>query len=125
MNQAIARTFGGVFVLIGVIGFFSGSMTMATGNEFGVFPVNVVHNVVHILIGLWGLNSARTEAGAAMYGKVAGAIFILLGIAGLGLLSAERPLGGFMPLGGYDHLLHFVAGGVLVLVGFFGGSREG
>lgn len=124
MNQTIAKTFGGIFILIGIVGFFSGSMTMASGLELGIFPVNVIHNVVHILLGLWGLNAARTMAGATGYCKQAGILYLVLGVLGL-IPSAVEGLASIVPIGGYDHLLHLAAGGILAFFGFMGGSKQG
>ena len=124
MNQTIAKTFGGIFVLLGIVGFFSGSMSMTTGMELGILPVNAIHNVVHILIGLWGLNAARTMAGATAYCKQAGLLLILLGVLGL-IPSVVDRLATIVPIGGHAHLLHLVVGGVLAFFGFMGGSRQG
>lgn len=123
MNQTIAKLFGWVFILLGVIGFFSGSVNMTTGLELGLFPVNLVHNVVHILIGLWGLNAARTAAGATAYCKQAGVLFLLLAI--LGFIPATVDMfANVVPIGGNDRYLHLVLGLVLCYFGFMGKSRE-
>ena len=123
MQQTIAKVFGWVIILVGVIGFFSGSASMTTGMELGLFPVNLVHNVAHILIGLWGINAARTAAGAVDYCKQAGVLYLLLGILGL-IPATVRMFADIMPIGGHDHLLHLVLGLILVYVGIRGGSSQ-
>ncbi len=123
MNQTIAKLFGWVFILLGVIGFFSGSMNMTTGSEFGLFPVNVVHNVVHILIGLWGLNAARTAAGATAYCKQAGVLFLLLAILGF-IPAMVDMLANLAPVGGKDRYLHLGFAVILLYSGVMGNSRE-
>ena len=123
MNQTIAKLFGWVFILLGVIGFFSGSMNMTTGSEFGLFPVNVVHNVVHILIGLWGLNAARTAAGATAYCKQAGVLFLLLAILGF-IPAMVDMLANLVPVGGKDRYLHLGFAVILLYFGIVGNSRE-
>jgi hypothetical protein len=123
MHQTIAKVFGWVFILVGVIGFFSGSATMTAGPELGLFPVNVVHNVAHILIGLWGVNAARTATGAMAYCKQAGVLYLLLAI--LGFIPATVDMfANLAPLGGNDRYLHLVLGLVLCYVGFMGNSRR-
>ncbi len=124
MNQTIAKTFGGIFILIGIIGFFSGSMTMTTGMELGLFPVNIIHNLVHIFIGFWGLNATRTTAGATAYCKQAGLLYLALGVLGL-IPSVVDGLATIVPIGGRDLLFHFVVGGILAFFGFVGGSKPG
>lgn len=123
MQQTIAKVFGWVIILVGVIGFFSGSASMSTGMELGLFPVNLVHNVAHILIGLWGINAARTAAGAVDYCKQAGVLYLLLGILGL-IPATVRMFADIMPIGGHDHLLHLVLGLILLYVGIRGGSSQ-
>ena len=80
----------------------------------GVFPVNVLHNAVHLLFGIWGLVASRTFGGAKSYAQIAGVLYLLL--AGLGFAV---PNGfGLVPLGGNDVWLHLVLGLVLAVVGF-------
>ena len=122
MNQSIAKIFGWVFILVGVVGFFSGSVNMTAGLELGIFPVNVVHNVVHILIGLWGINAARTMDGATAYCKQAGVLYLLLGILGL-IPAVVEMFASLIPIGGHDHLLHLGLGVILCYFGFRG-SRQ-
>lgn len=122
MNQTIAKIFGWVLILVGIAGFFSGSMNMMHGEELGLLPVNIVHNIVHILIGLWGLNAARTLDGATAYCKQAGVLFLLLGILGM-IPAVVEMFATIVPLGGHAFLLHLVLGLVLGSFGFIRGSR--
>ena len=73
MNQAIAKGLGWLSILIGVLGFLGfagGTIAMGPpGNLLGAFPVNLLHNVAHILIGIWGVNAARSSAGATAFCK--------------------------------------------------------
>ena len=123
MNQTIAKVFGFVFILIGVLGFFGSGMHMTTGSEFGLFPVNVVHNVVHILIGLWGLNAARTANGATAFCKQAGVLYLLLAVLGFVPAMVEM-LANLVPIGGNDRYLHLVFAVILLYFGIAGNSRE-
>jgi len=123
VNQTIAKLFGVVFILIGVIGLFSGSMNMTTGLELGLFPVNVLHNAVHILVGVWGLAAARTPAGATAFCKQAGVLYLLLAIIGF-IPSLTLQLESLVPLGGNDAYLHLVLALILLYFGFMGRSRE-
>src|SRR5687767_11840902 len=60
----LATLFGIVFLLVGVLGFFGSppppdalplQMEHGHGLALGLFPVNTVHNVVHLLFGALGL----------------------------------------------------------------------
>jgi hypothetical protein len=111
--QRVAQIFGVGFLIIGIAGFFF-SASMEEALLLGLFPVNIAHNVVHLLFGLWGLAAARSFAGAKSYAQVAGMIYIVLAV--LGFVAPD----GFdlVPLGGNDIWLHAVIGIVLVYFGF-------
>ena len=119
MVQQVARIFGVAFLLIGVLGFVSGGMSMEADPALapkilGLFPVNVLHNAVHLLFGVWGLAASRTVSGATQYAKIAGGIYVVLAI--LGFIAPSTF--GLIPIGGHDIWLHALLGGVLVAVGF-------
>ena len=80
----------------------------------GFFPVNLLHNIVHLLFGVWGLVASRSFSGAKMYAQVTGVIYIVLAICGLVIPTTF----GFIPIGGADIGLHAVLGLVLAGVGF-------
>jgi hypothetical protein len=124
VNQAIAKGLGWLFILIGVVGFVGaagGTMAMSPSTYLlGLFPVNLLHNVAHILIGVWGVNAARSSAGATAFCKQAGILY--LGLALLGFIPATADaVAGLLPLGGYDRFLHLALGAILCYGGF--GSR--
>jgi hypothetical protein len=79
-----------------------------------MFPVNILHNIVHLLFGVWGLMAARTFAGAVSYAKIGGIIYIVLAILGL----VAPTTFGLIPIGGNDIWLHAALGIVLAGVGF-------
>jgi hypothetical protein len=117
--QKLAGVFGVVFILIAILGFIApGGMDMAvepaTGMVLGIFPVNLLHNIVHLLFGIWGLVAARTWTGSKSYFTGAGIIYAVLTV--VGFLS---PTGfGLVPLGGSDIWLHAVLAVVLLAIGF-------
>jgi len=111
--QRVAQIFGVIFLIIGIAGFFF-SMSMDEAMLLGMFPVNVVHNIVHLLFGLWGLAAARSFAGAKSYAQIVGVIYLVLAVLGF-----VDPTGfGLVPIGGNDIWLHAAIGLVLSYVGF-------
>ena len=119
MVQQVARIFGVVFLLVAVLGFLASGTSMEAdpahaARILGLFPTNLLHNIVHLLFGVWGLAASRTAAAATMYAKGAGAIYVLLAILGFIIPSTF----GLIPIGGHDIWLHAVLGLVLVAVGF-------
>ena len=112
--QRLSQIFGIVFVVVGLAGFAvtGGSMdaSMAAPKLLGLFPLNVVHNLVHLLFGAWGILGARTFAGAKNYLYGAGVIYLVLAICG-----SFVPNGfGLVPIGGADVGLHALLGIVLL-----------
>jgi len=107
--QKLAGVFGVIFIVVALLGFITpGGMAMAmapdTGLLLGVFPVNLLHNIVHLLFGVWGLAASRSWSGSKSYFTIAGAIYAVLTV--VGFLS---PSGfGLVPLGGNDIWLHAV-----------------
>ena len=114
--QNVARIFGAVFVLVGILGFALGGFGMTEYHLLGLFPVNALHNAAHLLIGVWGLVAGGSAAGATSYCKLTGVLYLLLTVVGF-----VDPTGfGLLPLGGNDRWLHLVLGIVLAYVGFAG-----
>ncbi len=115
MTQTVSRVFGVVFLLVGLLGLVSTPFSMSGGLLLGLFPVNVLHNLVHLAFGAWGL-ARRPDARrrAAAYCRIAGIAYLILTVVGL-----LTPTGfGLVPLGGHDIWLHAVLGGILTAVGF-------
>lgn len=117
--QRVALLFGIVFTALAILGFMGTGIAMPEmhGNMdnmplvLGLFPVNVAHNGVHILFGVWALAASRSAKASMLFAMVSGAVYLVL--AGLGIYA---PNGfGLVPLGGYDILLH--VGIAVVLVG--------
>ena len=70
--QKLAGVFGVIFIIVAVLGFISpGGLVMAmdptTGMVLGVFPVNLLHNIVHLLFGVWGLVASRSWSGSKTF----------------------------------------------------------
>jgi len=121
-TRNFALIFGIVFIAIGIAGFVP-SLVYAPedgdmgghGMLLGLFAVNTVHNVVHLLFGLWGIAASRSASGAVSYARGVAIIYAVLAVAGLIPATAEGF--GYVPLYGKDVWLH--AG--LALVGAYFG----
>ena len=117
--QKVAMVFGVAFLLLAILGFIApGGMVMApdagAGMLLGMFPINLLHNVVHLIFGIWGLAASRSFSGAKSYAQIGGVIYIVLAVCGW-----LKPDGfGLVPLGSNDVWLHAVLGIVLAAVGF-------
>ncbi len=115
--QKAAKWFGIVFILIGVLGFFS--VLTPNGNLLGIFAVDTVHNIIHILSGIVALLLAGSYNGAKSYFKIFGIVYALVAI--IGFIGSGTILGIFV-VNGADNLLHIVIA-VLALYFGFSGSK--
>jgi hypothetical protein len=87
---------------------------MATADRlWGLFPVNFLHNLVHLAFGIWGLIASRSSAASRSYTVLAGAIYIILAVLGLFFPNGF----GLVPLGGNDVWLHAFLGVALLVAG--------
>ena len=99
ISRIYALAFGAVYTLVGIIG-FAVAPTMQT-HDLVIFPVNALHNAVHLAVGLVGLAAFFTARDVA-YGRGMAVLFAVLTVAGF----LPQPLLGLVPLGGWDIALH-------------------
>jgi hypothetical protein len=125
-TRMFARVFGIVFLLVGVAGFIPGltqphvhpnlAVEGSSGNLFGLFPVNVLHNLVHLAFGVWGLVASRTYTAARGYARGTAIIYAVLTV--LGLIPATNTTFGLVPIYGHDVWLHALLAAVAAYFGF-------
>jgi hypothetical protein len=106
--QWFSYIFGATLVLVGLLGFLVDS-TFDTGQPldgddlFGLFEINGIHNVVHILSGLFLLALAgkrkTAKTGALVFGVIYGIVTLI------GLIDGKDVLSLF-PVNPYDNVLH-------------------
>jgi hypothetical protein len=119
MLRKVALVFGIVFILVGILGFVTpGGMSMgadpAPGHLLGMFGVNLLHNVVHLLIGVWGIVASRSWGGAKAFMQIGGVLYIVLAALGFVIPTTF----GLIPIGGNDIYLHAVLGLIMAGIGF-------
>lgn len=121
LNQLVAMVFGGIYLLVGILGFFvhsDGFAATSGGKLIGLFEVNPLHNVAHLLIGavLAGAGYAGAQPAKAANTAV-GAAYLLLGVLGLFILDSSANI---LALNAADNGLHFVSALLLLVVGLAG-----
>lgn len=133
-----ARTFaliaGIIYLVIGVLGFIPGinqappagapELTLDAGYGYllGLFPVNILHNIVHILIGAWGLASYRRLGAARGYARGLAIIYALLAV--MGLIPGLRTTLGLVPIFGHDVWLHALTAAIAAYFGWAAPADE-
>jgi hypothetical protein len=113
-----ALVFGLVALVLGILGFIpslltplpAGAPPMAMGGYYGVlfglFPVNVLHNLINVVLGLWGLAAWRNFDAARVYARTITVIMAVLAV--FGLVAGFDTLFGLVPLYSNDVWLHAV-----------------
>lgn len=68
------------------------------GYVFGLFPINLLHNIVHCAVGLLGIASYSSLSSARVFNRSFAVAYALLAI--MGLLPFARTTFGLMPIFG-------------------------
>ncbi|MEX0789206.1 MAG: DUF4383 domain-containing protein [Actinomycetota bacterium] len=120
LAQKFATTFGGVYVLVGILGFisfFGGTSDQTPDFLLGIFGVTAVHNVVHLLVGFGFLAGAQTDRSARLVSLTIGAVYTLVGVIGVLNLAIVNDL---LNINLADNLLHFATGLLALAIGLQG-----
>ena len=93
------------------------SVTAFYGAVLGLFPANILHHLVHLAIGAWGLAASRTIGGSVAFAKTLAIVYAILGI--MGLIPGLNTVFGLIPLFGHDVWLHLATAAVAAYFGWF------
>jgi hypothetical protein len=130
--QAFALYFGIIYALVGILGLIPGILQppapgapalvvdTAYGYLLGLFPVNLLHDAVHLLVGVLGIVASGRFAAARGYSRAVAIVFVLLTI--MGLVPGLDTTLGLIPLFGADVVLHALTAVVSAYFGWF--ARE-
>jgi hypothetical protein len=131
-TRTFALVAGVIYALVGILGFIPGVVapppadapSLAVNHNYGyllgLFPINTPHNIVHLLIGVWGLASYGTWRAAHNFAAGLAILYGLLAV--LGLIPGLNTTFGLIPLWGHDIWLH---AGTAAVAGYFAwGVRE-
>lgn len=117
---------GVVYLVVGIIAFIPAlhsaphtsphvDLTTAYGNFLGLFPVNALHDALHIVVGIAGIAVSARLAWSIRYCE---ALFLLFGVLTVfGFVPTLNTLGGYVPIYGDDTWLHAAT---CLASGFFG-----
>lgn len=114
-NRLLGTIFGIVYLLVGLAGFAvtGGVGFFATeGEPLILFDVNPAHNIVHLAVGALLLLGSRTVRSAKGINTLVGAVYLVVGIAGLLIIDTSANI---LALNGWDNVLHF--GSAILLLG--------
>ncbi|MBD2064648.1 DUF4383 domain-containing protein [Funiculus sociatus GB2-A5] len=129
-GQKFALIIGIFFFLCGVMGFIPAfvkeptvtpdvanlGFTTGYGYLLGIFPINVLHNIVHLVVGLLGILASISLDSSRLYSGLLGIFYGLLTV--MGLIPATQSTLGLIPIFGNDVWLHAVTAAIAVYFGF-------
>lgn len=125
-TRYFALVMGIGFLVVGILGFVPALVTAPDGEPsllieaghgrlFGLFPVNVVHNLIHLAFGVWGVVVWRSFAPSRIYARSVAIIYAVLAV--MGLIPVLRTTFGLVPIHGHDIWLHAV---IAIVAAYFG-----
>jgi hypothetical protein len=125
MVQTAAQVVGAVFVFVGVVGFLPADTTHyelldwagpdSGAKLLGLFQVSILHNIVHLIVGVVGIAAARTVGTARAFLIGGGILFLFSGIYGL-VIDLDNSAN-FIPLNTADNCLHLGLGVSMIVLG--------
>jgi hypothetical protein len=74
------------------------------GRALGLFPVNLLHTLVHLIFGIWGLMASRSLGAAKNYARITAVIYFVFVV--MGVVPGLDTTFGLVPLHSNDVWLH-------------------
>ncbi|QQG37979.1 MAG: DUF4383 domain-containing protein [Candidatus Kaiserbacteria bacterium] len=118
MVQKLAWVFGIVFLAVGALGYVPAATQ--NGMLLGIFQVDGLHNVIHLLSGALAIAVAMSGQYARLYFQVFGVVYAVVTV--VGFVQGDTVLGLIMT-NTADHVLHLILAVALLWIGF--GMKEG
>jgi Domain of unknown function (DUF4383) len=122
--RRFAAVFGAVYVLVGLAGFAVTGLSdfaATSSDKLILFGLNPLHNIVHLLVGAVWLASSRSEQSARVVSAAIGAVYLLVGVAGL-FITGNSDLN-LLNLNQPDNVLHLGSAVLALYFGLAGGRR--
>jgi hypothetical protein len=111
--KTAALVIGIVFVLVGILGFIPNPLISPTG----LFAVNTMHNLVHLISGIV-LLAGVYSFGAALGLKIIGIVYALVAILGFFIVGDDQMMLGMIHVNEADKWLHVFLAVVILIAGF-------
>ena len=123
-GQLYALVVGAVYLLVGVVGFFfvSEFTEGSSDDQFIIFRLNHLHNLVHVVLGVGWLAASRTAVAAKGINTLFGAVLLLVAILGFTGIDLMHTLFNITESTDPDNFLHLVTGGIALLFGTVGAA---
>jgi hypothetical protein len=132
--RAFAAICAGIYIVLGIAGFVPALWQRPVGgppltiNVFyasllGVFTVNIILSMMHLVIGLWGAMAANNRYSSLVFARAGCIVFVLLGVLGLIPVTEVKTLWGTVPLHGNNVWLHFGSAAIALIFSIWPGYQ--
>jgi hypothetical protein len=123
-GQLYALVIGAVYLLVGVVGFFFASEFTegSADDQFIIFRLNHLHNLVHVVLGVGWLAASRTATAAKGVNTLFGAVLLLVAILGFTGIDLMHTLFNITESTDPDNFLHLITGGIALFFGTVGAA---
>lgn len=129
-TSTFALIFGLAYLAAGLLGLIPAMLTppppdappttlaVMYGYLLGLFPVNIVHTLVHLFIGAWGIAAWKGRSSSVSYARSLAVLYGALAV--MGMLPLTNTVFGTIPIHSHDVWLH----GVTAVIAAYFGWRE-
>jgi hypothetical protein len=120
---------GIIYILVGLFGLIPGMVgTPGPGGPGGMvvragygyllntFPINILHDFVHLAVGVWGILAFRSYIQSRTYSRGLAIFYAVLAV--MGLLPVLNTVFGLIPIYGNDVWLHALTALIAAYFGF-------
>lgn len=119
---------GILYLAVGLFGFIPGmvatpgaggpdvAVDAGYGYLLSMFPVNILHNIVHLAVGIWGVLAYRSYIQSRNYSRGLAIFYGVLTV--MGLLPVLNTTFGLIPIFGNDVWLHGLTALIAAYFGF-------
>lgn len=128
--QSFALISGIFFLILGLLGFFSGVVEKVDGSSlemvgaydngfgyiFGVIPTNALHSIIRLSFGIFGILASIALDSTRVYSRALAIGYGLFAV--MGLFPYTNTTFGLIPIYGSDVLLHAISAAIGFYFGF-------
>jgi hypothetical protein len=112
--KTAALILGVVFIIVGVLGYIKNPLV----GEYGIFLTNNMHNLVHIISGIFLLIGVYTALSPSLALKILGVVYAIVAILGFVMMKGGDGVMFGIAMNMMDHWLHVALAIVILAAGF-------
>jgi hypothetical protein len=112
--RTAAFALGVIFIIVGVLGYMPNPLV----GPNGIFVTNSLHNLVHIISGIFLLIGVYTALTPGLALKILGVVYAIIAILGFVMLKGGDGVMFGIAMNMMDHWLHVVLAIVILAAGF-------